>query len=257
MAELLPLESQLLGLGSSLEYPATPDFVRAFRLRTAAPAAWYRTRWAMTAAAAAAFVLVGLVAFPQSRETLAGWLHLHTQIQRVQHPPTPSPLPPGQLGSNLGLGNHVSLDGARSAIGWHLLVPGKLGTPDEVYLDSLTVADGEVSLVYASRPDIQPATETGVAVLVTEARGSVNATYFGKVLGPGTTLEEISVNGHQGYWIAGKPHDFFFIDANGHTVVETLRLATNTLLLDVGGTVVRIEGNMTKAQVEAIAASLT
>jgi hypothetical protein len=35
-----------------------------------------------------------------------------------------------------------------------------------------------------------------------------------------------------------------------------MRLATNTLILDVGGTIVRIEGNMTKAQALEIAASL-
>jgi hypothetical protein len=35
-----------------------------------------------------------------------------------------------------------------------------------------------------------------------------------------------------------------------------MRLATNTLILDQGGTVVRIEGNLTKAQAMEIAASL-
>ena len=263
MAELQPLETQLIGLASELEYPTTPEFVRGFRLlRPLRPVplrgmGHLPTRWGGLAAAAAALVLVGLVAYPQSRDALAEWLHLHTQIQRVQHPPTPSPLPPGKLGENLGLGSHVTLEDARSAVTWHLLVPSKLGAPDEVYLQSLAVAQGEVSLVYATQPDIQPANETGIAVLVTEAKGAVNADFFGKIIGPGTTLEEVTVNGRRGYWISGKPHGFFFIDATGNTVGETLRLATNTLLLDVGGTVVRIEGNMTKAQAEAIAASLS
>jgi len=99
--------------------------------------------------------------------------------------------------------------------------------------------------------------ETGVAVLITEAIGEANSTFFGKIIGNGTTMEEVTVNGHQGYWISGKPHDFFFIDADGNTRDETLRLATNTLLIDDNGTVVRIEGDMTKSQALEIAASLT
>jgi hypothetical protein len=70
-------------------------------------------------------------------------------------------------------------------------------------------------------------------------------------------MEQVTVNGHPGYWISGKPHDFFFIDADGNTRDETLRLATNTLLIDDNGTVIRIEGDMTKAQALELAASLT
>jgi hypothetical protein len=80
---------------------------------------------------------------------------------------------------------------------------------------------------------------------------------FGKMLGPGTTLDEVTVNGHKGYWIAGQPHVFFFIDADGKFRDETLRLATNTLIIDDNGTVVRIEGDLTKTQALGIAASLS
>jgi hypothetical protein len=96
-----------------------------------------------------------------------------------------------------------------------------------------------------------------VSVMVTEATGSVDANFFGKMLGDGTTLEEVTVNGHHGYWIAGKPHVFFLIDAKGNVRSETLRLATNTLIIDGGGTVIRIEGDMSKTQALQIAASLS
>jgi hypothetical protein len=65
------------------------------------------------------------------------------------------------------------------------------------------------------------------------------------------------VNGHKGYWISGQPHIFFFIDADGKFRDETLRLATNTLIIDDNGTVIRIEGDLTKAQALEIAASLS
>jgi hypothetical protein len=139
------------------------------------------------------------------------------------------------------------------------VVPASLGRPDEVYLQLPPEGppQGEVTLVYKSRPGLKTSGQTGVAVLVTEANGSVNAQFFGKMIGNGTTLEEVSVNGHKGYWIAGQPHIFFFIDADGKFRDETLRLATNTLLIDDNGTVVRIEGDLTKTQALEIAASLS
>jgi hypothetical protein len=142
---------------------------------------------------------------------------------------------------------------------WHVVVPSKLGEPDEVYvqLPPEGPAKGEVTLVYSTRPGIPVAGETGVAVLVTAAQGTVDTNFFGKMLGPDTTMQEVTVGGHRGYWLAGSPHIFFFVDTSGKFRNETLRLATNTLILDVGGTVVRIEGKLTKAQALEIAASLS
>jgi hypothetical protein len=113
-----------------------------------------------------------------------------------------------------------------------------------------------VTLVYSTRPGIPVASQTGVAVLVTEARGSVDSNFFSKMVGSDATIDPVTVAGHKGYWIAGSPHIFIFLDANGDFRDETMRLATNTLILDVGGTVVRIEGNLTKAQAVQIATSL-
>jgi len=64
------------------------------------------------------------------------------------------------------------------------------------------------------------------------------------------------VAGSSGYWISGAPHQVVFVDASGDIRFETLRLSTNTLLINIRGTVVRIEGNLTKARALEIAASL-
>jgi len=202
--------------------------------------------------------LAALVAYQPSREAVADWVNVHVFFQRVHVVPTPSPLPPGPLGQRLGLGGKTTLADAQHQVSWHVTVPSKLGDPDEVYLQLPPTgsAQGEVTLVYSKRPDIPVAGETGVSVLVTEARGAVDRNFFGKMLGPGTTVEDLTVAGHRGYWIAGSLHDFYFNDANGSFRGETMRLATNTLILDVGGTIVRIEGNLTKAQALEIAASL-
>lgn len=255
------LQQQLSQLSAQIEWPAAPNLVPAVRARITAPVAlrapWYQSRWAL-AAAAVIVALVALVAYQPSRDAIADWVNVHVFFQRVHVVPTPSPMPAGPLGKRLGLGDQTTLAGAQQKVTWHVTVPSRLGDPDEVYLllPPNAPAQGEVTLVYATRPGIPVAGETGVAVLITEARGSVNKNFFGKMLGPGTTIEEVTVAGHQGFWIAGSPHGFLFTDANGNVINETMRLATNTLLLDVRGTVVRIEGNLTKAQALEIAASL-
>ncbi|MGH7763236.1 MAG: hypothetical protein ACREOM_02325 [Candidatus Dormibacteraceae bacterium] len=264
------LELQLTRLAAAIDWPATPELTTSVTSRLPArrrgSAAWRpgwgvrvtRSRWAVLAAAAALVVIASALAYSPSRDALAGWLNLHTIIQRVQQVPTPSPQPPGPLGKRLGLGSATTLRKAQGALAWHLALPFALGAPDEVYLQQLPDGppQGEVTLVYASRPGIPVASQTGVAVLVTEARGSVDATLFGKTLGPNSTLEDVTLAGHQGYWIAGEQHVFFFLDANGDMRAETLRLAANVLILDDGGTIVRIEGNLTKERALAIAASL-
>jgi hypothetical protein len=276
VSELDQLERRLTELSAQLEWPATPNLAPAVRARIlaglpsrgeVAPEGrrWGRAfginfgrRWAL-AAAALLIALAALAVYQPSREAIANWVNVHVFFQRVNELPTPSPQPPGPLGVRLGLGSETSLADARIQVKWQITTPSLLGQPDEVYLQLPPVgpAQGEVTLVYSARPGISVSGETGVAVLVTEARGAVDKDFFGKMLGPDTTLEPVTVAGHEGYWISGSPHMFFFTDAAGNFRNETMRLATNTLIFDLGGTVVRIEGNLTKAKALQIAASLT
>jgi hypothetical protein len=256
------LEEQLVALGAELAWPQTPDFAPRVRSRiTARPVVprvpWYQSRWAL-AAAAVVIAITALLAYSPSREAIADWVNVHVLFQRVNVLPSPSPQPPGPLGERLGLGGRTTLAGAQKDVAWSVRIPTSLGSPDEVYL--LLPPDGapqgEVSLVYSTRPGIPVSGQTGVAVLITEARGGINEQFFGKMLGPDTTLEPVTVGGRQGYWVTGSPHVFVFLDADGVIRPETMRLATNTLIVDEGGTVIRIEGNLTKAQALEIAASL-
>ncbi len=257
MPELIELEQQLSLLGAGLEWPATPNLAPAVRVRIATRRPRFDRRWAM-AVAAAILVLAAIAAYPPSRDAIASWINLHTFFRTVPHLATPTPLPSGPLGQRLGLGEQTTLAEARVAVKWPLLVPASLGQPDEVYVQPPPdrPSGGEVTLVYSARPELPAAGESGVGVLITEARGAMNSDYFGKMVGPDTTIEPVTVTGSSGYWVAGAPHVFVFVDSSGNVRYETLRLATNTLLIDVGGTVIRIEGNLTKAQALQIAASL-
>ncbi len=256
-------EDQLSALGTAVEWPPTPNLLptlwtdRPERL-SVLPQAHRLNRWAY--AAAAVFVVAALLlAYTPTRTAIAGWINLHTTIQRVEHPPTPSPLPSGPLGSQLGLGTPTTLAHAQAQLSWKITEPSSLGAPDAMYLQlpPLGPSGGEVTLVYAARSDIKVSGQTGVSVLVTEARGKVDENFFFKVLGPDAQLENVTVNGHPGFWLSGKPHDFAFQDASGDFRSETLRLATNTLVFDNNGTIVRIEGDMTKEQALAVAQSLS
>ncbi|HEY1421694.1 MAG TPA: hypothetical protein VGG90_13430 [Candidatus Dormibacteraeota bacterium] len=262
------IETQLGELATAIDWPATPELAArvAQHLRThgesrAATPPWWaitggRYRWALAAAVLVA--VAAALAYTPSRDALAGWINLHTIIQRVQQVPSPSPQPPGPLGKRLGLGSATTLQKAQRALAWKVALPSSLATPDEVYVQQPPEGppQGEVTLVYASRPRIPVASQTGVAVLITEARGSVDANFFGKMIGQTSTFEVVTVAGHQGYWIAGAQNVFFFLDAQGNIRNETMRLAANVLILDDNGTIVRIEGNLTKAQALEIAGSL-
>lgn len=258
------LEDQLTALAASIEWPPTPQLriVRTIRLFDESAPRIVRTnrRFALAAAAALLIVATTLLAYTPTRDAIAGWLNLHTNIQRVKNLPTPSPLPSGRLGSNLALGTPATLTDAQHQVSWKIILPTSLGQPDAVYVKPASEGGpslGEVTLVYAERPNIKVSGPTGVAVLVTEARGAVNEIFFQKMVGPDTTIEQVTVKGHAGYWLSGHPHAFAFTDANGNFHDEQLRLATNTLVLDENGTIVRIEGDLTKAQAVEIAGSLT
>jgi hypothetical protein len=257
------LEQQLNELAAAIDWPATPHLKvvipdRAHRSWLSLPARRGGSGWGRGLAVAVAALLIvalALVAYPPSRGAIAHWVNLHLNIERVEHPPTPSTLPSGTLGDQLGLGLPYTLSDAKRLVDWRITVPATLGQPDAVYVKHPPTL-GEVTLVYARAPDIPVSGQTGVSVLVTEARGRVNETYFQKIVGPNTTIEEVSVGGRAGYWISGHPHDFIFTDADGQPFFDSMRLATNTLVFDRDGTIVRIEADTNKERAIEIALSL-
>lgn len=258
------LEEQLTALGSAIEWPSTPTFRLPVGWEAEGPSPrqgfrlWH-PRWAL-AAAAVLLIVATVLAYTPTRNAIADWVNVHTIFHRSQTPPpTPSPLPSGPAGQYLSLGDPVTLDAAQAQLGWDVQVPASLGRPDAVYikLPPSGPSGGMVTLVYGPRSDIKTTRLSGVSVLVTEARGRTNEQYFQKTVGPDVTIEQVSVDGHSGYWISGSPHNFVFTDADGAPYFDTLRLATNTLILDEGGVVVRIEGDLSKDQAIQIARSMS
>jgi hypothetical protein len=179
-------------------------------------------------------------------------------------PPTPSPttVPTATqqpVGARLGLGQRLSLAEAQARVSFPIVTPSspEFATPDEVYLSD-RIAGGQVALVYHPRPGLPAAGETGVGLLLTEFRGDVNVGFdpVGKMAGPDTRIEQVRVNGGDGYWLEGHPHAFFYRDATGSIENETIRLAANTLVWEQGNLTLRLEGAMTRDQALRVAGSI-
>ena len=112
-----------------------------------------------------------------------------------------------------------------------------------------------MSLVYAPGEGRPPATDSGVSVLITEFPGAMEEALAQKSVGPGTTVEILTVNGGLGFWIEGRPHVITYRDPTGNRVPDFIRLVHNSLAWEQDGTVLRIEGDTTREEGLAIAAS--
>lgn len=201
---------------------------------------------------------------PMPPPTLTPLPGLPTTAAPPATPPTATTRPtptltatPATIGERLRLGQPVTLDEARGRVSFPVLVPAlpDLGPPNEIYF-GIPPALGQVSLIWLGRPDLPPAATTGVGLLLTEFRGTLNPDFVKKIPTSGTRLEALTVNGSQGYWFEGDPHQFAYQDANGNFSTENTRLAGNVLIWEQGGVTFRLEGARTRAEALRIAAAV-
>ena len=167
--------------------------------------------------------------------------------------PTASPgAPDGPLGTGAGLGRIVALADAADLAGFETRLPVGLPPPDVAWL-----ADARLTLVWAAGPDLPATGLPGVGLLVTEFRGSVDADYYQKVTSTGTVVEPVRVADHAAYWLAGRPHFFFYVDPDGRTVDDTRRWVGDTLIFEADGITFRIESALGRDATIALAEGLT
>jgi hypothetical protein len=236
MADGMRLEQRLDELAAGVEWPPTPDLRARVRRHTGRR---FRTGPALLLVAAAITLALG------TQVVVAHYLQLRgSTLQSVPAQPTPSPLPAGDAGQRYALGQRYgAVEEAARAAGFTPLVPAALGQPDEVYYRP---DGGEITLVYQPRPGLPPGRDPQVGALVMEARGQVSRPSFGKLQGPGTSVEEVTVGGDPGYWISGAPHGFFFYQTGGGGATDNLRLSGDALIWNRGGLVLRIESGLGK-----------
>jgi hypothetical protein len=255
------LAATLVDIGGRLAYPEPTQMASAVRARLREPRP--RRRWWTAPAFAPAFVTLALLLVvvalgsPGLRSAAGEFLHLRG-IDIFPVPSVATVAPASASPSAVTIpGERVTLDEARRRVHFTVRQPtvAELASPDVVLLDTTGGAE-RVTLVYASRAGLPPTQVPGVSALLVEFRGAVESNFFGKAVGPGTTIEEVTVNGGRGFWVAGAPHFFFYRDPAGGIQQETLRLAGNTLLWEQDGVTLRLEASVTKEQALRIAASV-
>jgi hypothetical protein len=223
------------------------------RLRAERPGRPLRKRRLAVALAVALIVPVAAFAtVPSLRHAVLDVLGARgVQIVRTTSLP---PLPPG---GRLELGEPTSLTRAGGLVRFRVLAPhiGELGAADEAYYRPLP-AGGALSLVYRPRADLPRSPFTKRGLLLTEFLGSDAPLFARKFAGAGTSVEPVSVNGRAGVWLAGRPHEFAYVDERGQTEMETIRLAGNTLVWERGRLTLRLEGAISKGAALRIARSV-
>ena len=268
------LEQTLTRIGRELDWPATPDLATSVtaRLRAQAEAGAVeagarRPPWrsrlagllppaglrrALVLAVVSLLVLSGAVfaAVPGVRDAVLEFFGLQgATIERRATLPTPPPERP------LDLGTRTTLDEASTMLAFDPLVPADPGEPDGVYV-SRRAPGGELSLTYRGGPGMPRARTTRLGLLVTEIRGDLTPELFGKLAGPGTKIERLTLRGERAVWIEGAAHYFFYRGPDGEIVENELRIAQNVLLLERGPLLVRLEGAFDLPRALQIAGSL-
>jgi hypothetical protein len=240
------LEGALLELGREVQFPPTPDVSASVRRRlTDRPRSerhwspWSRALVPLAALLVAGLLVTGVLAlWPTARDAIAERLGLHgVQVTQVRGLPTAIATP--------NLGQAITLEDAQRRVSYPIQLPAALGAPDVVYFVDSPVG-GQVVLAYEPNGD-RP------RLLLFEFEGSRAG--LGKGLPPGTSVEEVSVNGNRGLWINGDPHVVFFMDRQGRPQSETTRLAANVLLWENNRLTLRLEGQLARDQAVEIAAS--
>jgi hypothetical protein len=275
----LELERALIDLGAHLEHPPTPPLAEAVvsrltdqrasalprhrhpsrlrRVLAATRRAWLpdQPRWRRLAVAALALVVLAagiVVATPGAREAVARRLGIPGVAVHLGGPAPPT-LPAG-AGANLGLGRRVTLEQARAAVSFPLLVPSAQGfqRPDATYL-SQDVAGGRVDLVWRPGPGLPVSPFTNAGLLITQFRAEP---LLDKIVKGTTTVELVSIGGETGYWFGGSPHSFAFTDRGGNVREETSRLAGSALIWTHDGLTLRLEGQLSRSAALRIAGSM-
>jgi hypothetical protein len=210
----------------------------------------YRPGFAFGAAVVLALAIGILTFSPSAREAVADFLGIRGISITGEEPPE---VPRGE---ELDVaGERVTLDEARQSVGFRITVPSRLGDPDEIYFATY-LPDGVVTLLYGPGEDLPETRSTGVGALITQFRADVDMEILEKVPRQGTRLEPVTVNGGEGYWLAGRAHAIGYIGPDGEFVEDTLRLAGNTLIWQQGPLSIRLEADVGLEDALAIARSM-
>lgn len=260
---MIELERKLRRLGGEVEYPPTPALSESVVGRLQAEGDPRSPRFAgrpptlrVALVATAIFLLLAggvVAAVPAARHAVLDLVGLRgATVIRV-------PYISGSVEARAvyAVAGPVSLESAREELSFDPLLPADLGEPDGVFTAAEYVPPGgELILTYAPRPGLPLSRYTGVGLLIDQINGNFAPGFFGKMIPPEVRIERLRIDGDYAIWIEGL-HEFQYKDATTHTFrLGRTRLAGNTLLVQRGPVMVRIEGEFGRSKAIAIARSL-
>jgi hypothetical protein len=235
------LDEALVDLASAVEFPPTP----AFRVsELVVPNA--RRRWLVPLPRALVLALIGLLLLAAAATALVLGVP-GLRLTLVPSQPTAS-APADPLASRLALGEAIPVDEVAN------LAPQALGPPDEAYV----IGDGAItSLVYAARGELPELDGSDIGLLIQAFEGALEREQVQKlVVEVGATVAAVSVDGADGYWIAGPPHLLRYLGPDGDARAEATRLVGDTLVWERDGMLYRIESGLGLVETVRIAETM-
>jgi hypothetical protein len=157
---------------------------------------------------------------------------------------------------HLNLGRQVALDEVEAVTGVPVRLPtaARLGPPDSVWVDR--AKGDQVAYVWKADADLPETVERGVGLVLMRFDGVDDRAYYEKMVNTGTSIERVTVAGHDGYWISGEPHFFFYTTSDGTFVEDTRRWVGDALIWNDGTATYRIESGLGRDATIEIAESL-
>jgi hypothetical protein len=267
---MIDLERSLADLAERLAIPGGDHLVTDVVQRISQPERRRQPRRAITLAIALAVVaMITIVALPGPRRVVARWLGFDSvRIEPGVTVPTTATSTPAATSSSLlpapvattiaepelGLGPAVSITDAMGRTGLPDPTPSLLGEAQSIHVVQ-PPNSGQIVLVYPASELVGRSPVTGVGALVSVMAARMDSGFFQKTLGDSATVRSVDVGGADGFWIAGAPHQLYFV-FEGEMETDTLRLATNTLLWQRGDHVYRLEADISLETALRIAASV-
>jgi len=174
-------------------------------------------------------------------------------------PPSVEPsrtVPPGPPGSSLRLGDPVELGEVVALTGTPPRLPtdAAIGAPDAVYVDPSR--GNQVAVVWSTSSTLPATREPGIGLLLMQFDGAPGDRFYTKVIGEGVTAEPVSVDGHDGFWISGAAHFFYYVRDDGTVIDDDRRWVDDALVWSDGETTFRLETSLGRDAAIALAESL-
>ncbi|MGH2596898.1 MAG: hypothetical protein ACRDH7_13150 [Actinomycetota bacterium] len=194
-------------------------------------------------------VLAGLVLLGGA--AIAAKLVIDLGVLTIETIPGPPTALPSAIASGPTVGHPATLADAEREAGFQAKIPAGLGAPDGVWFDR--TADGSrIVLAWRATDAMPPIDDLPWGAVIYELRGDsvqVAKTLFSE----GNSFENAKVGGIEAFWITGQ-HEIDLVTGDG--TYARYRVTGNILVWEEGGTVLRMETELPKADAVRLASSI-